>query len=154
MTYLRYLSVSVIILFSLSISFGYGQRIPDFQKIEASRSGNCEYVAAIVDSFVGTVDNNQTLLIVATKGKGESKSGLSDRRARTLQKYLTVYHQGTGLSLPGRSVLASVSIDYSDTGRIDTFVDGKLSLTIEFRNNRELRLSPCYIGKSVRRNKK
>ncbi len=141
---LKLLVMPVLGLILLSPCPLHAQKVQEHQIVERGRSGNCEYVAAIVDSFVASLRGSAFLMIISSRGRNEATKTIAEQRAARLRQYITEYHKGTGLARPAEKVISAVNLDSLNHGRMDVYFGGELRLTIVFNDNRMLKLSPCH----------
>ncbi len=111
--------------------------------IDSNRTSNCEYAAAIVDSFLSGIDSGKDIIVVSYKGKTESKENVAMSRAKYIKAYFSNYHKGTPLYRPADRVVAALGLEEKKEGEVRIYVDGKPRLILFFKDNRALRLSPC-----------
>src|SRR4051812_37610745 len=97
---LRRVGVTFSFLIGIVCSSAYSQTVTRFDVIEASRSVNCEYVAAMVDSFVQGVPKKKSIIVLAYTGKNETKRDIGKRRLHNAKTYLVEYYKDTKFSRP------------------------------------------------------
>lgn len=112
------------------------------QVIDAGGSVNCEYTAAIVDSFVQGLSQKATVIFIGNRGRRETEFRVRSRLPYA-QLYLTDYYKTTKFERPNTAVIAAFGLETLTQGNLLFYVDGQLSLEIFFKHNRKLRLSPC-----------
>lgn len=116
--------------------------------IDATKSLNCELTAAFFDEFVQSTPAEKNIIIVAYRGKLETKDDIVLRRLHNVRTYILEYYKNTKFSRSSERLISTSSLSRSPEGKIDFYVDGSLKLSILFRQNRDLQLSPCYLETS------
>lgn len=133
-----------ILLFLFLCMTVYSQKV-HVNVIDSDRSSNCEFTAAIVDSFIQGVAPDDAIMIIGYRGQNESRSNIVFRRLYNAKIYFTEYHKTTTFAhLPEKIVLAT-GLGRAKEGSLIFYVNGETGLTIYFRKDHDLILSPCYV---------
>lgn len=114
--------------------------------VDSTRALNCEYSAAMVDSVFSGNDSGNDVIIVAYKGKTESKKNIAMYRALYLKKYVSNYLKGS-LHRPANRIITALGLYEPKEGELRIYIDGKPELIFHFMDNKNLRLSPCAEGR-------
>jgi hypothetical protein len=110
-------------------------------------SGLCEYTAVTIDVFVQKTDVDDNIIIVSYEGKNESREDVALQRLLDVENYIANYYLKTPYARSAEKIIGALGKNKTEKGRLDFYVKGKLTLTILFRDNREVLLSPCVRDK-------
>jgi hypothetical protein len=116
---------------------------PHLIQITSRGGSNCEEVASKVDSVFQPIVPKETVFVVAYKGQNEARANVERQRLRTAKRYLERLMPPSSDTKQRKLLVAAFSEERPKMGRLDFFVDGLITLRIEFVQNTYLALSPC-----------
>lgn len=113
--------------------------------VKSNESISCEFTSFEFDSFAQNTRSDKTIIIISYKGAKETRNEIELRRLHNAKLYFTEYYKRTPWFRSSEKIITGVATEKTNEGKLDFYVDGKVELSIVFKNNWDLNLSPCYV---------
>jgi hypothetical protein len=107
-----------------------------------AKPAHCEYRTAVLDGITQKTPADQSIIVIAHLGDGETRANLNRRRLENVRAYWTEYLYPEGRRKPETIILAEGE-RVSGYGRLDFYVGGNLVEVMKLAQNADLFVGAC-----------
>jgi hypothetical protein len=104
---------------------------------------SCSIAAAAVDSFAQSIPREEVIIVIAYRGQKEKRKGVEIQRLANVKSHLIKSRADGEKQRLTNTLITAVADDFSEVGSLKFYVNGLLTLQLNFVNNFYLGL-PCY----------
>ena len=108
-----------------------------------AKPGRCEYRIAVLDGITQKTSADQSIIVIAHLGDGETRANLNWRRLENVRAYWTEYLLPNGRRNPQTIILAEGE-RVNGYRRLEFYVGGNLVEVMNVARNADLFIGTCY----------